>query len=194
MSVATTTWHFVRHGQSTANAEGWMAGHADAPLTAEGIAQAKALEPILRDATPGRVVSSDLVRARHTAELAWGTRAPSLEIHPELRERHLGAWERERLDALRSDGRIRTLYSWGGVPPGGESQRMLSQRVLRWLAAHDDGIETMLFVHGGLIRCVIGLADGAAPDQIGLWKVKNTEWVQRTLPTGRWAERIEELP
>jgi len=194
MLVATTTWHFVRHGQSTANAEGWVAGHVDAPLTAVGIRQAEALRRPLRDATPGRVVSSDLVRARRTAELAWGRRAPSLEVHEALRERHLGAWERASLAEMRRDGRIRTLHSWAGAPPEGESQRMLSERVLRWLATHDDGVETMLFVHGGLIRCIVGLVDGTDPERIGLQKVKNTEWVQRTLPTGRWAELLEELP
>jgi broad specificity phosphatase PhoE len=194
MSAGTTTWHFVRHGESEANAQGWVAGHVDARLTAAGVAQAEALRPRLAALRPGRVVASDLVRARRTAELAWGDRTPALELHPELRERHLGAWERAKLGGLRRDGRIRTLYSWGGAPPDGESQRMLSRRVLTWLAAHDDGTETLLFVHGGLIRCVVGLADGTDPEQIGFWKVKNTEWVPRTLPTGRWAELLEELP
>ena len=188
------TWHFVRHGESVANAEGWVAGHVDAGLTSLGVQQAEALAPRLADLRPGRVVSSDLSRARATGELAWGDRAPPLQVHPELRERHLGRWERARLADLRADRRIETLYSWGGAPPDGESQRMLSARVLRWLAAHDDGTDTLLFVHGGLIRCIIGLVDGTDPEQIGLWKVKNTEWVHRTLPTGHWAELLEELP
>jgi len=192
--MSTTTWHFVRHGESVANAQGWVAGHVDAGLTRAGVEQAEALRPALAELRPGRVVSSDLVRARRTAELAWDERAPGLEVHEALRERHLGAWEREPLGRLRRDGRIRTLYSWRGAPPQGESQRMLSKRVLTWLAAHDDGTETLLFVHGGLIRCVVGLADGTDPEQIGFWKVKNTEWVQRALPTGRWAELLEELP
>ncbi len=192
--MGTTTWHFVRHGESVANAQGWVAGHVDAELTRAGVEQAESLRPALAELRPGRVVSSDLARARRTAELAWGDRAPGLEVHEALRERHLGAWERETLGTLRGDGRIRTLYSWRGTPPDGESQRMLAARVLTWLAAHDDGTETLLFVHGGLIRCVVGLVDGTDPEQIGLWKVKNTEWVQRALPTGRWAELLERLP
>ena len=192
--MGATTWHFVRHGESIANAEGWVAGHVDAHLTSAGVAQAEALRPRLEGLAPGRVVASDLTRALRTAELAWGRRAPAVEAHGALRERHLGDWERASIDALRADGRMGVLYSWGGAPPAGESQRMLARRVLRWLAAHDDGTDTLLFVHGGLIRCVVGLVDGTPPERIGLWKVKNTEWVQRTLPQGHWARLLEELP
>ncbi len=192
--MESATWHFVRHGESLANAEGWVAGHVDAALTEAGLAQAEALRPALRDLAPGRVVSSDLTRALRTAQIAWGDRAPAIEVHPELRERHLGDWERADIDALRADGRMDVLYSWTGGPPGGESQRMLAARVLRWLAAHDDGTDTLLFAHGGLIRCVVGLVDGTDPERIGLWKVKNTEWVPRTLPRGHWARLLQELP
>ena len=189
-----TTWHFVRHGQSVANAEGWVAGHVDTPLTELGKHQARQLRPALEGLSVERVVASDLCRAHRTAELAWGHQTPPITSHPELRERDLGLWEREPLQTLRADGRIEALYGWASHPPHGESQRALARRVLRWLAGHDDGQDTLLFVHGGLIRCIIGLVDGTPTDEIGLWKVKNTQHVQRRLSRGRWRELLETLP
>ena len=47
-----TTWHFVRHGQSVANAEGWVAGHVDTPLTELGKHQARQLRWILARRAP----------------------------------------------------------------------------------------------------------------------------------------------
>ncbi|HLH28774.1 MAG TPA: histidine phosphatase family protein, partial [Acidimicrobiales bacterium] len=63
----------VRHGESTANAEGRLLGRLDAPLTARGLAQARALAPFVAGAT--RLLSSPLGRAVGTAE-ALGTGLP----------------------------------------------------------------------------------------------------------------------
>lgn len=58
----------IRHGQSTANLEGLLAGRLDTPLTDVGRDQARALEPSLRDVDV--VITSPLSRARDTAALA----------------------------------------------------------------------------------------------------------------------------
>ncbi len=56
----------VRHGESTGNQAGLLAGRIDLPLTERGIDQAKAVGAALQGVT--RVVSSPLGRARATAE------------------------------------------------------------------------------------------------------------------------------
>ena len=178
------TWWFVRHG---------LAGHHDSPLTPKGEAQARALRTPLADLSPHHVATSDLSRAWRTAQIAWGERTPVTQ-HAALRERHLGAFETQPMRALRAQGHMNALLTWTGRPPGGESQRDLAVRVLAWLAANDDGRDTLLFVHGGLIRVVVGIVDGTEPERIGLWKVKNTEVVERTVPPGRWSQLLAELP
>lgn len=185
-----STWWFVRHGQSVANAEGWLAGHMDAALTQQGRDEARTLRRALEGIRPSSVVSSDLVRARETAALAWPQAAVA---HPALRERSVGAQEGVSIAELRRSGTMNALLTWTGRPPGGESQRDLAIRVLGWLAANDTGSDTLLFVHGGLIRVVIGLVDGTPVDQIGRWAVKNVEVVERQLPIGRWAELLAEI-
>jgi broad specificity phosphatase PhoE len=58
----------IRHGQSTSNVEGLLAGRLDSPLTDVGRAQARALAPSLTDVSIA--ITSPLDRARETARLA----------------------------------------------------------------------------------------------------------------------------
>ncbi len=60
----------VRHGQVAANADGLLLGRADPPLTETGYRQACALAATLP--VPSRLVSSPLLRARHTAAVLAG--------------------------------------------------------------------------------------------------------------------------
>jgi broad specificity phosphatase PhoE len=186
-------WWFVRHGESTANAEGWLSGHHDAPLTERGVAQAVALREVLTEVRPERVLSSDLQRAWRTGQLAWGERHPPIERVAALRERHLGTWERRTRAELRASGQMQVLLTWDEGPPEGESQRALSRRVLTWLAAHDNGRDTLLFAHGGLIRCVVGLLDERPREAIGRHHVGNTEVLERVVAAGRWEALLDTL-
>jgi broad specificity phosphatase PhoE len=67
----------IRHGQSTANLEGLLAGRLDTPLTNVGREQARALAPALRDVAVA--LTSPLRRARDTAALALPHVAASVD-------------------------------------------------------------------------------------------------------------------
>lgn len=189
----TTRWWFVRHGESTANAEGWLAGHRDVPLTDRGRLQAATLRVALADLRPDRVVTSDLRRAVDTAAIAWNHRLPPPKQAVAVRERNLGDWEgRPLLDLVQSDD-MNVLLSWGRGPPGGESHARLARRALGYLASIDDARPTLLFGHGGWIRSVVGLLDGVATENIGTFKVGNTEIVTRDAPVGIWAELLSAI-
>lgn len=159
------TWIFVRHGQSVANAEGWLSGHIDTPLTDLGREQARRCRELLAGRAIDRVFSSDLVRASETAALVW----PELQAvqHPALRERHLGDHQLRDKAALRASGLLDVLLTWDGAAPGGESQRALAQRAVPWLAANQAPGTTLIVAHGGLIRVVLGLLDGVDRADIG---------------------------
>lgn len=169
-----------------ANAEGWLAGHVDAALTPEGIAQATALADVLRDEIIDVAYASDLFRAAETARLALSGRP--FRQHPGLRERFLGAWERAHKRDLQADGRWEALLSWADGPPNGESQRMVAMRMLGVLHefddAHPEAATIAVFSHGTALRTVVGLLDAVPVDAIGRSLLGNTECAQRVVARG----------
>lgn len=137
----------ARHGQTAWNVAGWAQGHTDIPLDEVGRAQAAALARGLAEKGVERVIASDLLRARETAE-ALGL---PVETRSDLRERSFGEWEGRHyldviadLDALPGD-RLEAR------PPGGESFADLWARVgpvAEELKAYDR--TTLVVCHGAL--------------------------------------------
>ena len=147
----------VRHGESTWNAEGRWQGWADAPLSDLGRGQAEAAAPAA--APVDAVVSSDLERARVTAELmAAVLEVDGVHVEPGLRERDVGDFT--------GLTRIEIEERWPGVLSGsntslardprfGESVEHLTDRVheaLTRLAATYAGQRVLVITHGGVVR------------------------------------------
>jgi probable phosphoglycerate mutase len=108
-------------------------------------------------------LTSPLGRAQETARLL----APSgpITVEPALIESRWGAWEGETLDGLRARlGAGFTDIERRGLdflPPGGESPRMVQQRLRPWLARLGATRQPVVAVtHKGVIRAVLGLATG----------------------------------
>src|SRR3954466_3189142 len=159
----------LRHGQSEWNAAGRWQGWADIALTERGEEQAR--EAGVRLAERGlhrfqAVVSSDLVRARRTAELLAEALAlvdVDIEIEPDLREFDVGEWsgltrpEIEarwpgQLDEWR-EGRLTQI-------PGGESREHFIGRIVAAVSAtarRYAGQEVLVISHGGVIGTLQGL-------------------------------------
>lgn len=146
----------VRHGETLWNREGRLLGWTDLPLTPLGEAQARALRGRLPSFP---AFSSDLVRARRTAELAgFGAVAT-----PALREIHFGLLEGALWEGLDAPYKEAMLRFQGFRPPGGESLETFQERVLGFL----EGLEApaVLFTHGGVIRAALRALgeDGLVP-------------------------------
>ena len=88
---------FVRHGETPWNTERRLQGHQDIPLNALGLAQADAAARYLSARhiqTPfAAVISSDLQRARLTADAIAAGLHLSVQDMSGLRERHYGDFE-----------------------------------------------------------------------------------------------------
>ncbi len=188
-------WIFLRHGESTANAGGFLAGWDDVPLTPRGEEQARLAGALLADQPVERVITSDLTRALRTAELVLEARAarPPLQIDPALRERHLGAWSGLYLEDLRADGRHEVLLGWDTRPPEGESHVDLARRALTSLAELEGDADTLFVSHGGLLRTLFGLLDDTPRELIGRNRVPNATPTVREIPPGTWARLLDAL-
>jgi len=185
-------WTFVRHGESLANLEGWLAGQHDTPLTERGRAQAIAAREALPRPLPPRAFCSDLQRAHHTAQLLLEHEDLPLVVTPRLRERALGAWRRRAVHEL-TEPRQR-MGSWRGRPPGGESLLAVALRVAAWATRVDDSPrDTLIVAHGALMRAVVAAIDRVPRDRLGLERPRNGEVISRKLQVGDWAKLLDEL-
>lgn len=189
------TWTFMRHGQSVANREGWLAGHLDAPLTERGRDQAIAARRQLTPPLPTRAFCSDLSRAHHTAKLVLAEHDIPLIVTPQLRERSCGAWERRSVAEIAADEELyRFMNSWTGRPPRGESLLDVALRAIRWLATIDDSTEdTLIVAHGALMRAVLGVVDRRSRSGEDPWRPENCEAIQRELAVSTWTQLLDEL-
>ena len=168
----------LRHGESTWNAEGRWQGRADPPLSAEGERQAQDAVP--RVAGVRAIWSSDLARARRTAELL----APpgvNVRLDERLGERDVGAWA--GLTRAEIDVRYPGWIAAGRRPPDWEDDDALRARCWPALRAITllAGTGGLVVTHGGLIRAV-GAALGASP-----WPIPNLSGVSLECREGGFA-------
>ncbi len=152
----------VRHGASLWNEEGRIQGHQDVPLSSEGYQQARAVAERLVQIPFAEVYTSDLQRAKSTAEEIARRRGLSPICLQDLRERFLGEWEGLSLQEVQEKyADLLTLYRSDPVqynPPGAETFLELQKRVSRAIEkiVEDHPQETIVVVsHGGPIRVFI---------------------------------------
>ena len=152
---------FIRHGETDWNARAGCKGQRDIPLNDTGRAQARrngaAIKAAMPEAAGFDFVASPLSRSRETMEIvraAMGLPAEVYATDDRLKELTFGAWEGFTGEDLRHASAeliaAREKDKWGFLPPGGESYRILSERVADWLG----GILRPTFVvsHGGVGR------------------------------------------
>jgi probable phosphoglycerate mutase len=165
-----TTILLVRHGETDWNAERRWQGHADRPLNDVGRRQARALAARLDDDVDA-VYSSDLARARETAEILGERLGLPVRLDARLREVDVGEWSgltTAEVEARFPGGLAQRRNGRTGWREG-ETYEAMGERVLEALheiaAVHDDG-RVVVVTHGGPIRAV-WLASGVAPDRPG---------------------------
>ncbi len=137
----------VRHGETTSNSDGLLAGWSDVPLTLRGEAQARLLRNKLEGESFINVWSSDLVRAMTTARLAYGEPTPDKS----LREINFGDLEGFRWDEIDTEYQAGLLGFKDFTAPGGEDLQAFEARVHKFLNSLSEG-RHLIFTHGGVIR------------------------------------------
>ena len=166
-------WYLVRHGETQWNAERRVQGHTDVPLHDGGREQALRTGQRLADTRFGAVYSSDLIRARETAEIivaASNTGPYEIVFDERLREVSFGklegkTWtEMDGVDGVREA--VQNERDLDFAPPGGESYREMLDRLgafaemIKERHANDD---VLVVGHGAAFRALavrlLGLPD-----------------------------------
>jgi len=160
-----TTVHLARHGESDWNAAGRWQGHADRPLTELGRRQAEELAERLASVRLDAVYSSDLRRARETAEPVAARQGLEVQALPALREVDVGAWSglsRPEVERQFPDAFARWRDGGQGWEDGETYEQMgerVVEAVLEIAVAHPGG-EVLVVAHGGPIRALHAVALG----------------------------------
>ncbi len=140
----------MRHGETAGNAAR-IVQHPDIPLSPRGLAQAERLARRLAREGIARILSSDLARARQTAECVQRATGARLAFEPLLHERNFGDIRGTAYADLGFD-----IFAPDYVPPNGESWPVFHARVDRaWervqaLAAADGSLAVV--THGLVCR------------------------------------------
>lgn len=154
--------HLVRHGSSAWNEERRIQGQLDPPLSAAGAAQAERLGRRFGGRPLAGFYSSDLARARQTAEPIATAARQQFILEPGLREIGLGDWEGlTRDDIVARDSELWRRWTerpdWD-IVPGGEGTAAFESRVGatydRLVERHAEG-DLVLVTHGGVIQVLL---------------------------------------
>lgn len=150
----------IRHGQTEWSAAGRHTGRTDLPLTSMGRRQGEGLAKLLADRKFALVLTSPLIRARMTCELAgFGEQAVT---EPDLAEWDYGEFEGLTTKEIRE--RIPDWAIWTHPPHDGEDLEALAaraDRVLGKVRAVDGDVA--LFGHGHALRVLTARWLGLPP-------------------------------
>lgn len=190
------TLYFLRHGETDWNVIQRYQGQTDIPLNAKGRGQAarnghRLKELLGPQATTIDYVASPLVRASETMRIAraeMGLEPDTFRRDWRLAEQHYGHWEGQIWNDLRTtdpEGFVaRELDKWGWCPRGGESYRMLSDRIAGWLKDIDR--DTVAASHGAVSRVLRGLVLGIKGPEVTELDVPQDRVLVLTTGRMRW--------
>lgn len=155
--------YLVRHGELK-NMNIWD-GWGDYELSEEGHQQAEAAARWLSFERIGRAVSSDVPRARQTAEYLMNTGAVEcsyISFDPNLRPWMVAEYTGKQKTPERIASFMKYLEDPTLPIPGGESRQNLRDRtqvIYQYLTVPYKGLPTACFIHNSVIKSLMGLDD-----------------------------------
>jgi len=187
-----TTLYLVRHGRTDWNDQARYQGQCDPPLNAQGLRQAQELAQALRPVPFAAVYSSDLGRARQTAQALADALGLPLRLDVRLREIDLGEWAGQLVSVIRAaDADL--FARWRSTPaavrpPGGETVVELAARIagaLDGIAGAHPAATVAVFTHGAAIAAVRCQVRGIPLDRIWTMLLENAAWEVTEWPQSR---------
>jgi glucosyl-3-phosphoglycerate phosphatase len=182
--VSTRTVLVWRHGQTAWNAQRRFQGQLDISLDDVGREQATRAAPLVAGFAPSAIVSSDLVRARETAQALADVTGLPIATDPRLREIDVGVWQGLTFDEV-SERFPAEAANWrdggDGRRGGGESLVEVGARAVaaveEALLELADGGTLVVVTHGAAGRAIVASMIGLpAPLWRSLGSLANCCW------------------
>ncbi|MDQ3719404.1 MAG: histidine phosphatase family protein [Actinomycetota bacterium] len=178
--------YLARHGETEWTLSSQHTGRTDIPLTENGRRQAAELRGLFAERPVERVYTSPLSRAVESAALAGFEDAHKTD---ELLEFDYGEYEGVTTADIR--GEHPDWYLWRDGSPGGETPADVAARVGALIdRLRSDGVDTVLFSHGHVLRALAARWLGLGPEAGGLFALEtatlSTLGYERDVPV-MWA-------
>lgn len=154
--------YLMRHGADCPDRYG---GWSEYGLTGEGRRQVELAKAGLADRGISEIYSSDLARAKETAEIVAAHLGLPVTYLPQFRESNNGrlAGMPKREAGEKYPGLHWSALDWTEPWPGGESPEQFYQRIKSaWLAFRDrmQGKTVLLVSHGGVMNVILCIESG----------------------------------
>ena len=174
----------IRHGETAWNVGGRLQGHLDISLNETGRLQAGRLAQALAGReTPDVIYSSDLSRARDTAQALVDAIGAPLQLSTGLRERCFGDFQGMTFEQVTQSAPEaaerwrRRVPDWAPPGEGGESLLAFRERVTQTvlgLAAENIGKQIAVVTHGGVLDVLYRAAARLVLQDARTWQLTNT--------------------
>ena len=171
---------FIRHGQTTWNAEHILPGQLPGiALNDTGREQAARLADALALLPISAIISSPLERARDTAEIIVQGRGLTIQLEPDLMDTDVGRWAGQKYDELsKTDPDWQAYVKDPTVAPEGiETFPQVQQRALaaieRWATMESIGAYPAFVAHADVVKLIIAHYTGLEAGKAGRLFIDN---------------------
>jgi len=182
----------LRHGRTAWNAERRYQGQEDPPLDEVGQVQAIEAAALVAAMNPDVLISSDLERARQTAQKVSSLSGVPLTVDKRLRERNLGHWQGLTRDEVRSrypEEFADWLAGRDVARRGGESRRQVAERALSVVDQLAPVPLAVLVSHGATSMCLSAALLGLPQTPSILGPLANCHWTELRNSGDGWTLR-----
>ncbi len=175
----------IRHGQSVWNAENRFTGWTDVDLSDKGVKEAEAAGHELRGQVIDVVHTTDLIRAKRTAEIVIRANGSSKEAVTKsdwrLNERNYGALQGlNKAETAEKHGAEQVRIwrrSFDVAPPDGESLEMTAERTIPYFEGEilpdlQSGMSVLVSAHGNSLRSIVMHIEGISPQDIVAFEIE----------------------
>ena len=175
----------IRHGQSVWNAENRFTGWTDVDLSDKGVKEAEEAGNELRSQVIDVVHTSDLIRAKRTAEIVIRANVSSKDAVTKsdwrLNERNYGSLQGlNKAETAEKHGAEQVRIwrrSFDVAPPEGESLEMTAKRTIPYFEEEilpdlESGVNVLVSAHGNSLRSIVMHIEGISPEDIVSFEIQ----------------------
>ena len=175
----------IRHGQSVWNAENRFTGWTDVDLSDRGVKEAEEAGIELRDQVIDVIHTSDLIRAKRTAEIVILANVCSKETVTKsdwrLNERNYRSLQGlNKAETAEKHGAEQVRIwrrSFDVAPPEGESLEMTAKRTIPYFEEEirpdlESGMSVLVSAHGNSLRSIVMHVEGISPNDIVSFEIQ----------------------